>query len=359
MQSPFVRRPIHRGLLVSLFVAMASGSSFASEDNAGNDDSEPARIYSTPAERREAGVKHQLLENLTLSILAEFEYVGDRYRPLNLSSRIRDHDFGKTLQMTLAATPRPWLGLELVYQYEADRQSERHSVDEAIASVKVADFEGEFGKLYLPFGVYFSRFVSGPLLEFGETRAQGAVFSYSPENRLHSGVFLYRGKKDTGWGLVVEGSAFAFLKVGGSYLSDLADAKQGLSLCGNDGDCRRVAGASAYAVAASGQVEVTAEFLTALRSFAQPGADGTRPRAWNVEVALLPQADLSVALRLEGSADLEGAPSHRTGASLAWRVARNASVTLEYLHSRGIAEDASRRVVDRGDRVGAQLSLAF
>ena len=359
MQVPFVRRPLHRRLLVSLFVAMAAGTSFAAEDHAGNDDGEPARIYSTPAERREAGVKHQLLENLTLSVLAEFEYVGDRYRPLNSSSRIRDHDFGKTLQLALAATPRPWFGMELVYQYEADRQSERHSLDEAIASVKVADFEGEFGKLYVPFGVYFSRFVSGPLLEFGETRAQGAVLSYAPDGRLHSGVFLYRGKKDTGWGFAVEASAFAFLKAGVTYLSDLADAKQGPSLCGNDGDCRRVAGASAYAVAASGQVEVTAEFLTALRSFAQPGAGGTRPRAWNVEVALFPQADLSVALRLEGSADLNDAPSHRAGASLAWRVARNASVALEYLHSRGTAEDASGRAVNRGDRIGAQLSLAF
>ncbi len=364
MSNPSVRHLV-RGLLGWSFFAMAPGAVVAADDADGNNDDEPARIYSTPAERREAGVKHRLAPNLALSFLAEFEYVGDRYRLQNSSSRAREHEFGTTLQFALVATPTPWLGLELVYQYEADRQSERHSLDEAIASVKVADFEGEFGKLYLPFGVYFSRFVSAPLLEFGETRAQGAVVSYAPGSGLNTTAFLYRAQSDRdqgsaqwGYGFAVEAAPYKFLRIGGSYLSNLADAKQGPQLCGNPSDCDRVAGVSAYAIATSEEVEVTVEFV-ALRSFQATDAGTSRPRAWNVEVALFPQAELSVALRLEGSADLKGAPARRAGVALAWRVARNVSITLEYLHSHGPFEDPAGDAVDRGDRIGAQLSLSF
>jgi hypothetical protein len=115
---------------------------------------------------------------------------------------------------------------ETIYEY--DDKSNRHTLDEAIAAFEGGDFELELGKLFVPFGVYFSHFVSGPLLEFGETRGRGATLSYRPDDRLDLAAFVYKGRasktesngRDWDWGFAVEGSPFEFGSFGVSYLSE-------------------------------------------------------------------------------------------------------------------------------------------
>jgi hypothetical protein len=257
---------------------------------------------------------------------------------------------------------------ELIYEY--DDEANRHTLDEAIAAFEAGDFELAVGKQYVPFGVYFSHFVSGPLLEFGETRDRGATLSYGPDERLDLSAFAYKGRAEKvdsdgrrwGWGLAAEMSPFAFGSFGISYLSDLADSQEGLLSDENDHYASRVGGLSASAILGLDRFEVTAEFVRALSAYTELEPDRNRPRAWNVELAFYPSGNFAWALRLEGSNELDGAPHLRGGVAVAWRVIRNASLTLEYLRGtfrRGLAEDANERALNTVNQVGGLITIDF
>lgn len=130
----------------------------------------------------------------------------------------------------------------------------------------------------------------------------------------------------------------------------------------NDRYEKRVAGLSAYAVVGFDRFEVTAEFVGALSSFRELDPDRDKPRAWNVELAFYPGRNVELALRLEGSDELEGAPRYQGGVAVAWRFTRTASLTLEYLQGtfkQGLAEDSRERELDRVHQVGGQISIEF
>jgi hypothetical protein len=107
---------------------------------------------------------------------------------------------------------------ELIYEYDDDDESNKQTIDEAILAFEGGDFELELGKLFVPFGEYFSHFVSGPLLEFGETRTHdwGGTLSYGPHERLDLAAFVYEARtrkagSNAGywdWGFAVEASPF-------------------------------------------------------------------------------------------------------------------------------------------------------
>jgi hypothetical protein len=158
----------------------------------------------------------------------------------------------------------------------------------------------------------------------------------------------------------VEGSPFESSTFGVSYLSDLADSQERLLMDSSDRYERRVDALSAYAVFGFDWFELTAEFVAALDSFKEFGPEEDRPSAWNVELAYFPRADVQLALRLEGSSELEGAPRYQGGIALGWRFTNLSSLTLEYLHGafkRGLAEDSRERDLDKVHQIGAQLSI--
>jgi hypothetical protein len=329
---------------------------------------EQVRIYKTPEERREAGLKYHITPWLALSGLVEFEYLYQRYSSYDTTGHASDDDFSKALQVAMELTPWPSVKGELIYEY--DDEANRHTLDEAIAAFEAGDWELAVGKQYLPFGVYFSHFVRGPLLEFGETRDRGATLSYGTDERVDLSAFAYKGrarKVDSddgrwGWGLAAELSPFPFGSFGVSYLSDLADSQDGLLSDENDRYESRVGGLSAYAIIGFEGFEVTAEFARALSAFQGLEPDRNKPRAWNVELAFYPRGNFEWALRLEGSNELDGAPHLRGGVALAWRVMRNASLTLEYLRGkfrRGLGEDNNEQALDAINQVGGQITIDF
>jgi len=67
-------------------------------------------------------------------------------------------------------------------------------------------------------------------------------------------------------------------------------------------------------------------------------------------------------LRLEGSNEVEDAPQLQGGVSVAWRITRNASLTLEYLrgyYKQGLATDSGNHDLDKVHQVVGQLSVEF
>ena len=329
---------------------------------------EQVRVYKTPQERREAGLKYELSDWLAVSGLVEFEYLYQRSSLYDASGHTSGDDFSKTLQADLELTPWSWVKGELLYEY--DDAANRHTLDEAYAAFEAGHFELAVGRQYVPFGVYYSHFVSGPILEFGETRDRGMTLSYGPDDRLDASAFVYQGRADkTGsdgdsldWGFAVEGSPNEIGSFGISYLSDLADSKEGFLRDSNDRYENGVSGLSANAIAGFDPFEITAEFVRALGTFSELEADRNRPRAWNVELAYYPRNDFEWSLRLEGSNEVEDAPHLRGGAAVSWRFLKKASLTLEYLRAtfkRGLGESSGDRELHKANQFGGQVTIDF
>lgn len=364
--------PAKTSAVAATLLVVSGLVSAAEQDAQRRDSTEQNRIYSTPEERRDAGLKYEIVPGLAVSALAELEYSVQRAGLVEGSFHARTEDFSKAFQLVLEATPRSWAKVDVVYQYNdpPDQNSSRHTLDEAIASFDVGALELEMGKLYLPFGMYFSRFVSGPLLEFGETQARGASFLYKPFTRFDVAAFAYQGAAEAlesggenrDWGLAANAAPFGSCVMGVSYLSDLADSRARLLRDHQDRYTAQIAGWSAYATAIYGRIGVTAEFVGALDSFEELDPMHDKPRAWNIELAFAHDGRLDWALRLEGSTELEDAPHRQGGIAATWRVLRNATVTGEYLLGRfepGVAQDAEGQELKRLRQFGMQISFAF
>lgn len=128
-----------------------------------------ARLFTTPEEKREAGRRTEITPWLTAYGLVEAEFFYEDYD----IDRGRDDDSGRydvtTVQLGLVADLFELAEVEAVIEYDSNEGTTKF--DEAFVAIERDRWALSAGRLYTPFGVYFSRFVSGPLIEFGETRA--------------------------------------------------------------------------------------------------------------------------------------------------------------------------------------------
>ena len=325
---------------------------------------EKARIYTTREERREAGQDHRLFTWLSASDLIELEAGREWIALSDPAPDTHERDLSSTLDLGILATPSSWFKGEAIFELEHAFEGDAPLVtmDEGTVSLLHGPFELEAGRLYVPFGEYYSHFAAGPLLEFGETRGNGADLSFTPHERLDLSVFAYDGKAEpvTGGttnvngGIAVAGSPFPDWNIGASYISDLADAKDGLLRDFDDRYRSRVDAVSAYTVVGAGRFEVTAEMVRALKAFAELPADRNQPFAWNVELAFFPEGPVDAAVRVEGSQELEDAPQLIGGLALSWRPLRAVSLTIEYLHG---TYDAAASDRTSSGRFGMQVSF--
>ncbi len=332
-------------------------------------DTPTRRLYRTREEQREAGLERRITPWLTASGLVEFELLYQDFDAKGGASDDTGRDDSAAVQLGLVATPWELSKAELILEYDTD--DDKLKTEEAVLGLETGPWELLVGKQYLPFGVYFSNFVSGPLVEFGETQAgEAAVLAYGPGDALDLSLFAYRGRaRGAGdnagrwdWGLATEFWFNRAWSLGVSYQSDLADADSRPLEDDDDRYDRRVAGVSGYVLWAGEEFEATLEGLAATGSFRELDNDRNRPRAWNAELAYVGYARFDIALRFEGSRELEDEPLYQFGAAATWRMGRRASLTVEYLHgefSGKLASNNDDEPYDHVDRVGAMLSVAF
>jgi hypothetical protein len=335
------------------------------------DEAEGSPVYVTQEERRHAGVPYLLAPGLTLASFAETEYSVERSAGANDPGH--SDDLAASLQLGFEYAPTAFAKAELIVELAADREGTAATVDEAIL-VFEADTAFEagavalaLGRLNLPFGEYFSHFVTGPLLEFGETRASAVVLALEADSQLDVATFTYFGRGSDGlaWGLAAAATPVAGLRVGAGYLSALAASQTGLSQGVGDPRPSPVGAVNVTMQARRARFEITAEAVVATAAFRQCADDPARPWAWNLEAAFFPREDVSVALRVEGSDALVDAPSRRAGVALAWRMTERASLAFDYLH--GVfryaedhaGEDDAGRELKRVTQVAARFSFAF
>ncbi len=362
-----IRRPsLHRSAWCGPLSVLLSLTLCATAEGDGREDS--ARLYRTREEQREAGLHRELTPWLGYSGLLELEWTRDRMSVDQAENHIREVESSATAQLALTVTPMEQLKSEMIVEF--DPEVGELEVDEITGALEIGSWELTMGRQYLPFGEYFSRFVSDPLLEFGETRDTAATLSYGYDDRIEMSVSVYQGmarkrngsSRELDWTLALETWPREDLALGLSYQADLADAGSGLLAEDGNRFVRRVPGLSGYILFVGERFELTLETLRAVRSFVELEPDRDRPAAWNLELALFPHPRFDLAFRVEGSRELEDAPRLQWGAAVTVVLFPYTTLTLELLRGRfrdALATDDDDNAVDRRNRIAAQLSLGF
>ena len=175
-----------------LILTMLTPISGLAEDIVQDDE---VRRYRTLEERRDAGIKHPITDWLAVSPLIELEYNKQRY--ITDDSAITDTTVSETanaFQLEIVIDPGQWLNIEIVYEY--DHVLEEVILDEAVAEFELGNFKLELGRFTVPFGEYYSRFITGPLLEFGETDARALLIAWEPDDEFEAAIFVLKSKLD-------------------------------------------------------------------------------------------------------------------------------------------------------------------
>lgn len=355
-------------LSVTLIGVLINSPSTAEEDDATiiSNSAQP-RIYRSPEERRDAGLGHQLNDWLKASGLIEIERERIDFKLADTSQISEDDGTIFNGQLAFELTLSDSISAEINIESEIEDRSHTF-LDEAILKIDLEPFEIELGRISVPFGEYYSHFVTGPLLEFSETLAEGAVFSYAPLDVLDISFYAFESKVDhlgTGsfadWGVNLEVfNESESIKFGLGYLSDLAESDEQLLAEIESPSSYKVGAWNAYAVLGFEQSEITAEYVSAQEKFRQLEPELDKPSAFNIEYAYFLDQTTQIAIRYERSKDLEDAPQQQYGINFSWRPNQTILLSVEYLKGKylnGIELDADE--ARKSKSFAAQIAIEF
>lgn len=331
------------------------------------EDIQPAKFYSTPAERREAGMGTELTDWLTVSGLIEIEtaHAWDSFR----GGSSEDEQTDENLQLGFDITFSETVDAELVFEYEMETGVS--ILDEGLISYESEVLGVSLGRFYVPFGEYFSSFVVGPMLEFGETRVNALSIDYSWKDRAEAFAYVFESEVDKAgehndkpdWGVGLElSSGDDAVKFGLNYISDIAESDEGFLDEFNSRYRSRVGGWNAYVIYGMDEAIITAEMIRAADKFDELDSQENQPVAYNLELAWFPKPVFQVAVRLEHSDELADEPEWQYGVSVSWRIHRNINVVADYLYGdykSGFVEDDKDNELRHRNLVAAQLAIEF
>jgi hypothetical protein len=289
-----------------------------------------------------------------------------------------------TMELGVEASLGKRVGGNLVLLWEED-DTEPVDIDVATIALSgsVIPVGFEIGKLYVPFGVFDSYFVSDPIaLELGETRESALVLGYDHE-RLEVRVGAFNGNLNASGDddhvddLVssVVLTPTECLRISGYWISDIGESDvleeflvEALSDSGSgkrtdvSGSLEPVPGKSYQEVAGAGgafsfgkyDLEMIAEYVTALDDFNADllGGENTKPQAWNIELARYLTKNVESAIKYEGSDGFPDMPTEQYGLCLGYSLTENCGLFIEYLH--GEYENGDER-----DVATAQVAIEF
>ena len=334
------------GILVS-----SPNVTMAAEDEVDRDSlNYQPRIYRNPAERREAGLLTEITDWLTFSGLLEIEKEKTRQHFRENVTVTEEAPTTSTLQLTFKSEFQDWLEAEIVFETEYSRHlhdgssnyhSSAHSlVDEAEVSVDVGDAGVKFGRLNIPFGEYNSYFVTGPMLEFGETRRDAVMLNYTFTEAVEVTLFVFDSKVDelNGHDKVDWGASFEYkskgesVRIGASYLSDLSESDEQFLEDFNNNYLRQVPAWSAYILYGFDEYELTLETVNALDEFAELDPVSNKPSSTNLEFASFAVPEFLFAFRFARSNELQDSPEWEYGLSATWLSRNRFSLSADYLY---------------------------
>jgi len=321
-----------------------------------NDQELEELFYTNPEERREAGLGRKITDWLTLSGLLEIQ-AGKHQRPtqsilLGVDLTLAEH---VKAQFTLLAD-----------------NSHRHysELEEGFISLKYDEWGIRAGRQYLPFGQYYSHFVTDPILQFGETRGPSLLAEVNITESFELSVFTFDGKVQNSskrnnhdWGFNLEYKpADESLIIGTSYISDLSESDEEFLREFNNNQIRTVSAWSVYALASFRNFELTAEYLQANKNFSELDEGVNKPIATNLELAYFLTQNIQLAARIEHSKEVEDSPKRQHGFSVTWLPGDNFTIATEYLYGeykKGFVQDSNGRDLKDISTYGINISLAF
>ena len=335
-----------------------------------------ARIYRSPEERREAGLGRQVTDWLKLSGLVEAEklYIENDFGD-DIKQRQNDRPT-VNLQLGFEIEIADWLEGEFIFEVENDfeataNENQLHGEwDEAFIEISVGEWSVKLGRLYMPFGEYYSHFVTGPILEFGETRGDGLVVDYSFDDAIEISGFVFdsnverdnqNGSLD--WGASMEyTSENEALRFGIGYLSDLAESDEMFLEDENNRYEKRVSAWNSYLLFGFNHFEITAEYVQANGRFREFENSEDEPNSYNLELAYFPRPSWQIAFRYEHSDEFSDEPRHQYGIASTWASGDHMTLTMEYLHgtyeNKFAFDDDDNDQEDR-DTIAIELSVEF
>lgn len=316
-------------------------------------------------ERGEGGTGHAISQSMTINGLIEME-VGTLRQRFPGQETVSSSDLRlATVQIDFSSQIKKETGVSLSLLYEEGGTLE---LDEAFICRDQGLWRLSAGRLYLPFGTFYSHFISDPqTLTLGETRKSAITLEYKKE-LLQLTLFAFNGREEIsgredhlnagGWSITV--TPALGIEFGASLLSDLSESDA--VLLDGSGFSRQVPGWSVSAHLQEGALVLDGEYLAATKAFAAEGLDsngdgaGDQPQTWNLEAVWLWSPEVELAARYGGSRELKDAPCHEYGIDLSWNPTETISYSCEYLRRQF---DASFSTVTRSDQVTMQVALVF
>lgn len=246
------------------------------------------------------------------------------------------------LAAEVAVTEQVTGTLALLYE---EGSGDSMSVDVAtitIADPDVVPLSIVAGKDYLPFGNYYTAFVTDtPALELGETLETSMVLNLELEE-VSTALALFSADVEeedensqiSDFVAAVSATPLKGLEIGTSYLSNLADSDL-LREEFHHPIHKKVAGWSAYAIAAVGEFTLAGEYLAALEHFDEHDLDfhedgqGDKPHSWDIELGWTPHEKWEFAARYAKAKEVLELPDYSYGAVAAYDLFEKVTLALE------------------------------
>lgn len=330
---------------------------------------ERAGFYRTREERREAGLGTKLTDWLTFSGLFEAENIREVTEfTVGLPDQY-DYETDPSVQAAFDISVAEIFEIELILEYSEDPRDPL--IDEFVVATDLENFGFSVGRFYAPFGLYYSHFVTGPMLEFAETRRDMLQVDYDFQDMVEFAIYTFDGETralgdssdDTGWGASVD--AFLFdgrLNIGAGYISNLAESDEEFLREENNIFLNKVGAWSLYGVFEANTWDLSLEVIKATANFREFERNENHPESWNIEAAYFPTNNFEIAIRYERSQELVDFPQEQYGIALTWRFLDNLSMTAEYLWSdykTGFVEEDDDIFVTRGNTIAAWIAFEF
>ena len=301
------------------------------------------RIYRSPEERREAAAGTQLTPWLKFGAVVDIEKEWQTNHFKNGIKKVDNPDTELAIELGFEITSIEWLEAELLFAIEDTGSRHYQEVDEGLVGVDLDDFGAKVGLLYLPFGEFYSHFVTGPLVEFAQTRGPGLIVDYTLWDALELSAYTFYGKVDKkghsgkhqfDWGLAAEFvNEDESIRIGGGYISDLGEGDAEFFLDFNNTFQQHVPGWTAHGLIALPPFEFTGEIVHATEAIKEFDQGADKPLTYNLELAYYPPQFpwIQFALRYEHSTELEGEPQEIYGIGTSLRPLDNLGLSFEYL----------------------------
>ncbi|MCB1120375.1 MAG: hypothetical protein KJT03_02400 [Verrucomicrobiae bacterium] len=356
--------PIGSHLVFLIFLNCQSLFAQEEAETSEEDEKTPAKFYRSPEERREAGLGTPLTDWLTFYGLleAEYEYSKTRYRENGHFSS--DHDT-EAVQLGFEAEFTEMLLGEFVLEMEYDNRY-RAFMDEAVLALEFDSWAIKAGIQNLDFGEYYSHFVIGPLLEFGETRKW--TLSWEQELNDYTDFLVYTFERenslpgnDLGYGVAMEWvSGDEAIRIGSGIMSDLRESDD---FFGEEdyASSEDVPGWNLYALVGFESFEITAEIVAATDHFILED-ERIRPWSSNLEFAYFLNYDFQIAARVEYTKELIEEPEWQTGLSITWLLGEHLILSIDYLNGsfeKPLEIEEDELYLKTQDLIAVQLGLEF